>query len=98
MRVILIIIGMSLATMIPRIMPAFIVDKLEFKPWVNRWLNAIPYAALGALIFPGIMTVQEGDPSIGLLGGAVAVAIAFFRLNVIFVVLGSIGAVYLLTL
>src|SRR5690625_2530134 len=65
----LIIIGMSLATTIPRIVPAFIVDKLQFRDWVNRWLNAIPYAALGALIFPGVLTVQPDQPHIGLLGG-----------------------------
>lgn len=51
--IIAIIIGMAAVTMIPRVIPAFIVDKLQFRDWINRWLNAIPYAALGALIFPG---------------------------------------------
>src|SRR5699024_42305 len=51
-----IIIGMSLVTMIPRVIPTFIVDKLRFRDWINRWLNAIPYAALGALIFPGVLS------------------------------------------
>src|SRR5690625_7508186 len=73
MIIILIIIGMSLVTMIPRVIPAFVVGQLEFKSWLNRWLNAIPYAALGALIFPGIMSVQEGQPHIGLVGGLVAI-------------------------
>ncbi|SES68866.1 Branched-chain amino acid transport protein [Oceanobacillus limi] len=95
--ILLIIIGMSLATMIPRIIPAFIVDKLQFKGWVNRWLNAIPYAALGALIFPGIMTVKEGEPHIGLLGGLVAIGLAYIGLNVIIVVIGAIATVFLLT-
>lgn len=98
MSIFLIIIGMALATMIPRILPSFIVDKLEFKPWVNRWLNAIPYAALGALIFPGILSVKEGEPAIGLLGGAVAIALAFFKLNVTIVVIGSIIFVYLISI
>lgn len=98
MMILLIIIGMALATMIPRIIPSFIVDKLEFKPWLNRWLSAIPYAALGALIFPGILSVKEGEPAIGLLGGAIAVALAFFRLNVTFVVIGSITFVYFISI
>jgi branched-subunit amino acid transport protein len=95
--IILIIIGMALVTMLPRIVPAFIVDKLLFKDWVNRWLSAIPYAALGALIFPGIMTVNPDKPYIGLLGGIVAIGLAFIGLNVIFVVIGAILSVFLLT-
>lgn len=92
----IIIIGMSLATMLPRLIPAFIVDQLEFKSWVNRWLNAIPYAALGALIFPGIMSVQDEQPHIGILGGLTAIVLAALGLNVILVVLGAIFTVFLL--
>ncbi|MCM3739593.1 AzlD domain-containing protein [Oceanobacillus luteolus] len=96
--IILTIIGMSLATMIPRIIPGFLVDKLQFRPWVNRWLNAIPYAALGALIFPGILSVIPEQPFIGIIGGLVAIVLAYFGLNVVLVVLGSILAVFLLTI
>lgn|SRR5690625_2013299 len=96
--ILLIIIGMSLATMIPRIIPAFIVDKINFPPWVNQWLSAIPYAALGALIFPGILSVKPDEPHIGLLGGMVAIILSFLGLNIIFVVIGAIVSVYLMTL
>lgn len=96
--IILIIIGMAVATFVPRIIPAFVIDKFLFKDWVNRWLQAIPYAALGALIFPGILTVMESEPYVGIIGGLVAVVLAFFGLNIIFVVLGAIATVYLLTM
>lgn len=96
--IIVIIIGMALVTMIPRIIPAFIVDKLQFRDWVNRWLAAIPYAALGALIFPGILSVIPEQPLIGLLGGAAAVLLAYLGLNVILVVIGAILTVFLLTM
>lgn len=96
--IILIIIGMSLATMIPRIIPSFIVDKLEFRGWVNRWLNAIPFAALGALIFPGILTVKPDQPHIGLIGGIVAIGLAYIGLNVIIVVIGAIITVYVFSM
>ncbi len=95
--IILAIIGMSLATMIPRIIPGFLVDKLQFKPWVNRFLNAIPYAALGALIFPGILSVIPEEPIVGIIGGVVAAILAYFGLNVVLVVLGAILTVFLLT-
>lgn len=92
-----IIIGMSLVTMVPRMVPAYIVDKMTFPDWANHWLNGIPYAALGALIFPGIMSVIETKPYIGIIGGIVAVILSFIGLNVILVVLGAIMTVFILT-
>ncbi|WP_087973377.1 AzlD domain-containing protein [Oceanobacillus rekensis] len=96
--IILIIIGMSLVTMIPRVIPAFVIEKMQFRPWVNRWLSAIPYAALGALIFPGILSVNPDKSQIGLLGGIVAVILAYIGLNVVLVVIGAIITVYFLSL
>jgi branched-subunit amino acid transport protein len=93
-----VIIGMSIVTMLPRLVPVFIVDKAKYPDWVNRWLDAIPYAALGALIFPGIMSVIPDKPLIGILGGMVAIFISFFEVNVIISVLGAILTVFLLTL
>lgn len=94
----LIIIGMSLVTMIPRIIPSFVIDKLIFRDWINRWLNAIPYAALGALIFPGILTVKEDSPHIGFIGGIIAVILSYIGLNIIFVVIGAVMTVFLLSI
>lgn len=96
--ILVIIIGMSIVTMVPRIIPGFLVDKLQFRPWVNRWLNAIPYAALGALIFPGILSVIPEEPMVGIIGGIVAIILAYFGLNVVLVVLGAILTVFLLTM
>ncbi|HLR59187.1 MAG TPA: AzlD domain-containing protein [Pseudogracilibacillus sp.] len=93
-----IIIGMSLVTMVPRIIPAFIVEKMVFKDWINKWLSAIPYAALGSMIFPGILYVKENEPMVGIIGGIVAIGLAFLGLNIMFVVVGAIGTVYLLTM
>ncbi|WP_430787875.1 AzlD domain-containing protein [Virgibacillus flavescens] len=94
----IIIIGMSLVTMIPRIVPAYIVDRLQFPDWLNRWLNAIPYAALGALIFPGILSIRSEQPHVGIIGGLVAIVLAYVGLNVIFVVIGAIAAVFVLSI
>lgn len=96
--ILLIIIGMALATMIPRVIPSFIVHKLLFRDWVNNWLQAIPYAALGALIFPGVLSVIEGEPHIGIIGGIVAVVLAYFGLNIVLVVISAIATVFLLTM
>ncbi len=93
----LIILGMALVTMIPRIIPAFIVDHLIFKDWVNRFLNAIPYAALGALIFPAILYVIPDKPIIGLVGGVIAILLALMNLNIILIVIGAILTVFILS-
>lgn len=96
--IVLIIIGMAVVTMVPRFIPAFIVSNIVFKDWINNWLQSIPYAALGALIFPAVLTVKEGSPHIGLIGALVAVVLSFIGLNIIFVVIASIAAVYFMTM
>ncbi|WP_077065131.1 AzlD domain-containing protein [Gracilibacillus massiliensis] len=94
----LIIIGMALVTVIPRIIPAYIVDWIQFPGWANKGLKAIPYAALGALIFPGILTVIPEKPYIGLIAGGVAIVLAWLKIHVILVVLSAIITVFLLTI
>lgn len=96
MKLFLIILGMTVVTFTPRLIPVFIMDKLNLPPWANKWLRAIPYAALGALIFPGILTVEPGIPIIGLVGGIVAIIMAFLNLHVIYVIFGSITTVMLI--
>lgn len=94
----IIIAGMAIATMIPRIIPAAIIHKMNFRPWVHRALQAIPFAALGALIFPGILSVYEDKPLIGLIGGLVAIFLAYIGLHLIFIVVAAIASVYLMSL
>ncbi|OYD07244.1 AzlD domain-containing protein [Paludifilum halophilum] len=85
-----IILGMSLVTLVPRWLPVWIVDRFRPPEWVHDWLNNIPYAALGALIFPGILSVVKEEPSIGLIGGIAAAGMAFFRFHILFVIFGAI--------
>jgi branched-subunit amino acid transport protein len=92
------VIGMAVVTAVPRFLPAFIVDFIKFPRWVDRWLNAIPYAALGALIFPGIMSVKPDAPQIGVIAGLVAVLLAWLNIHIIFVVIGAIASVFIMTI
>jgi branched-subunit amino acid transport protein len=91
-----IVLGMCIVTYIPRLLPVFIIDYFVLPKWIKRWLNCIPYAALGALIFPSILTVEKDIPLIGLIGGIVAVIIASYRLHIIYVIGGSILTVILI--
>src|SRR5699024_273631 len=94
----IIIIGMALVTMIPRFLPAFIINKFIFKKWFSYWLQLFSYCALGPLIFPAILEVKEGASHVGLIGGIVAIVLAYFGLNVVLVVIGAITTVFLLTI
>ena len=73
------ILGMSAATMIPRILPALFAGRWTPPRRVRQFLDAVPYAALGALILPGIITSDIDHWTAGAAAGAVAVIAAFLR-------------------
>ncbi|MHA6258418.1 AzlD domain-containing protein [Sporosarcina sp. CAU 1771] len=88
--------GMAFVTYLPRMLPLTFLDGKEFPPLISAVLRNIPYAVLGALIFPAILFVQEGNILFGVVGTVVAFLIAGFGGGVMSVVLGTIGvlAVY----
>lgn len=88
-NIFLIILGMGVVTYLPRVIPLTLLEKIELPPFLQECLKNVPYAILGALIFPGVFFIQE-EIWFGLIGAAIAFAIAFTGVNVIFVVLGSI--------
>ena len=88
--------GMALVTYIPRMIPLTFLDGKKLPTIVSAVLSNIPYAVLGALIFPAILFVQEGNILFGIVGAGVAFLIAIIGGGVMSVVLGTIGvlAVY----
>jgi branched-subunit amino acid transport protein len=96
MKMVLVILGMALVTYLPRLLPAVFLDRFQFPAWFKKWLKSIPYAALGALIFPGVLLVREDQPLVGLAGGAAAFILALLNLHITLVMAGSILVVYLL--
>lgn len=84
-----IILGMAIVTYIPRVLPLVAMNGKELPPKVKAILQNVPYAALGALIFPGILFVQE-DIWFGIIGGLTAIIVAFLGFNLLFVVLSAI--------
>jgi len=83
--------GMCLVTFLPRAIPMVLGRGVVLPAWIRRWLSFFPYAALGSLIFPGILTVVEGRPWIGLAAGAGAALLALRARNAIFPVLAAIA-------
>lgn len=94
----LILLGMFAVTYIPRLLPFLALDAEKIPKAVKRWLQWLPYAALGALIIPGGLTAIDGPWWISPLGLAVAAAIAWFNRSMVITVLLTIGILYLLPL
>ncbi|MBQ9423113.1 MAG: hypothetical protein IJU32_06000, partial [Pyramidobacter sp.] len=55
----------------------------------------IPYTAMAALIFPGVLSADAARPEIGLIGGGVAAVLAWKKCPVMVCVLAAIGADFL---
>ena len=85
----LVILGCAIVTFIPRLIPALFIDKLNFPPKVEKFLNLIPYTALAALICPGVLTVDNQLWYIGLIGAVVAAGLAWKKV--------PLGAIVILT-
>lgn len=90
------IVGMMVVTYLPRLLPALFMERTRFPDWFRRWLESIPYAALAALIFPGVLEVVPDHPEVGLAGAGVALLISFFRVHVLWAMTGSILIVLLM--
>ena len=91
------VIGMALVTYIPRAIPLTFLEGRELPKPVQNVLRNIPYAVLGALIFPAIFFVQE-NIWFGIVGAAAAFGLAFSGANVMVVVLGSIAVLAVFSL
>ncbi len=96
MNILFLILGMAVVTYIPRLLPALFLDRVKFPDWFRKWLNNIPYAALGALIFPGVILVEKDQPLLGLAGGLTALILAVLNLHITLVMAGAITMVIIL--
>lgn len=90
--VILLIIGMALVTYIPRVLPGIIIEHINFNLKTEKFLSLIPYTAMAALIFPGVIKVDVNRPEIGIIGGLLAGILAWFKCPAIVCVIIAIVA------
>ena len=91
-EILLLILGMAIVTYIPRVLPAFLIERIALGPRAKKFLSLLPYAAMSALIFPGVFTVDAAYPLFGVVGGVVAVLLALKKCPLIVCVLGSVGS------
>jgi branched-subunit amino acid transport protein len=93
----ILIIGMAFVTYLPRIIPLFFLQDVKISPKIQGFLDYIPYAALGALILPGVLD-STGNFTYSIVGAGAAILLSLFQLNLLVVVLGSILSVFLFQL
>lgn len=90
----LLVLLMGLVTFLPRMLPLTFLNNMRLPRFLNSFLRFVPFAALGALIFPGILS-STGDLKSALAGGTVSLLLALWRVNITLVVFGGILGAYL---
>ncbi|WP_347552253.1 AzlD domain-containing protein [Pseudalkalibacillus hwajinpoensis] len=86
----LIILGCAVVTYIPRMIPLVFFKSENIPSIVQNVLKNVPFAILGALIFPGILTISD-DIMFGVIGAVAAFLVAYLGANLIVVVMFSVG-------
>jgi len=94
----LLIFGMMFVTYIPRLLPFAMVLEKKLPSKLIKFLQFIPYAALGALIVPGVFSAIPEMPQASILGISFAFVYAWYKGGIIMPVLGSIIVAFLMLL
>jgi len=96
-RAIIMILLTGLVTYLARVIPLLLYKGKEPSKFLRSFLEYIPYAALGALLFPEILYSTESILT-AVLGGICATVLIIKKQNMIIVVGGTILLVYILNL
>ena len=85
---------MMLVTASSRILPIFFLKGRKLPPFAESFLYYVPFAVLGALIFPDILT-STGSAESSAVGTAAALILAWCGKGILTVLLGGIFAAFL---
>jgi len=89
-KIFILILGMALVTYLGRVLPVLFLGQKTNRPGVEKFLRLIPYSAMTALVFPGVLYVDKDFMAIGLVGALTAVALSWINMSITFVVIGAI--------
>lgn len=59
-EIIMLIVACMVVTVIPRVMPMVLVNRIELPEWFLAWLHHIPVAVISALFFREVLLL-DGD-------------------------------------
>lgn len=89
------ILGTALATFVVRVLPYYVKFLDRLPPFVAKSMRLLPIAALGPLVFPGVITDFSPQWYAGLAGIATSFLIAYFKGGMIIPIISSILVTYL---
>jgi len=89
-----IILACGAVNYILRVVPFVFTIGEDLPPYLKRFLDYMPIAALGALILPGIITSFPDNPAAGIAGAAAAALTAWIAGGLILPVFASIGTAW----
>jgi branched-subunit amino acid transport protein len=59
-RFLLLVLGMGLATWLPRWLPLLVLSRRPLPRWLAEWLDLLPAAILAALVAPALFAPGDG--------------------------------------
>jgi branched-subunit amino acid transport protein len=89
---------MMLATYIPRLLPFFMINAEKIPYSIKMYLSFVPYAILGALIFPGILNAIPGNMTGSIITGAVCFTTAVIFKGTFIPLISGIGTAFIIQL
>lgn len=92
-----VIVGMTIVTYLPRLMPFYVGHLLKKNGFLRRLMKLIPYTALVALILPGVFKATDALET-AVIGLITAMILAYYKCHVVLVILGAIVSVFLFQL
>ncbi|MFC5452777.1 AzlD domain-containing protein [Paenibacillus aestuarii] len=97
----LIIVGSSIVTVLPRVLPLIVLSRIQLPDWGMRWLNYVPVAVMAALVGQELL-LQDGNISIlhniELLAALPTFAVAIFTRSLLGTVVVGIVSMMILRL
>ncbi len=88
---------MATLTYLPRVIPAFVVDKMHFGKRFEKFIKLIPYTAMAALVFPGVFNAFPNQWYVGVVGAAVAIVLSCIKKIPQFItIIASVAAVMII--
>jgi len=92
----ILILGMTAVTYLPRMAPFVVLRGKNLPPFVRRFLEVLPVCALGALLIPGLFSSIPGHPVAAIAGASAAGAVSLTRGGLLLSVIAGVGTSYLL--
>lgn len=93
-KTLIIIFVCAAANYLLRVVPFFLSAGDKLPPYLKRFLDYMPVTALGALIFPGVISSFPQHPEAGIAGVAAAAIAAWFSEGLILPVFASISVTW----